>query len=55
MYHVTPEGSPVSLKVTRYISSENDTVPETADPFTVKEPEDGFGLYILLPVAMVKA
>ena len=39
-YHVVPEGNPDSVKVTVYLTSENETGLETEPPFTIKEPED---------------
>lgn len=51
-YHLVPEGSPVSMKLTEYVTRLNVTASLTEPPFTVKEPELGEGLSILYPVAM---
>ena len=52
MYHAVPDGRPVSLKVTVYLTSENFTALETEAPFTVSDPEDGGVEYFLSLVAI---
>ena len=42
--HEIPEERPVSVKVTVYLTSENDTDLESGVPLTVREPEDDNGL-----------
>jgi hypothetical protein len=51
-YHIVPDGRPDSVKVTPN-SSMNDIDFETELPFTVKDPEDGEGEYVLFDVATV--
>ena len=43
MFHELPEGRPVSVNVTVYLTSENETDLETGLAFTIKEPVDGDG------------
>ena len=42
-YQVVPAGSPDSVKLTVYTTSENETVLEIFAHLTVKEPDDGEG------------
>ena len=46
-YHLVPEGSPVSVKVTVYVTAEKVTDCETVAPLMVNDPEPGDGLSIL--------
>ena len=40
---LVPEGNPVSVNVTEYVTNENGTGTETGAPLTVNEPEEGEG------------
>jgi hypothetical protein len=51
-FHVAPEGRPVSVNVTVYVTSEKVIDCETGAPLTVNDPVYD-GLYSLLPVDIV--